>query len=149
MATANTLSLHHLGSGGDGWQEAAVRRMEELGAECFKAQQTIVDDILTLKCPRCKNAFTDWVRQTERAPPQLRTFSGFRPPALCACFLALCCCASLCSRWLLLHESASDKIVPGLLHRTDARLCTVHTQVAVVVSALTASGIAERMPTAA
>ena len=40
--------------------ELALKRMEELGADCFKAQQTIVEDILTMKCPRCKNAFTDW-----------------------------------------------------------------------------------------
>ena len=40
--------------------EVALKKMEELGSDVFKAQTTIVEDILTMKCPRCKNAFTDW-----------------------------------------------------------------------------------------
>ena len=30
-----------------------LRRMEELGADVFRAQQHIREEILTMKCPRC------------------------------------------------------------------------------------------------
>ena len=39
---------------------AAMKKMEEMGAKVFKAQKFIVDDILTMHCPRCKTAFVDW-----------------------------------------------------------------------------------------
>ena len=39
---------------------AAMKKMEEMGAKVFKAQKFIVDDILTMHCPRCKMAFLDW-----------------------------------------------------------------------------------------
>eukprot|EP00928_Gymnodinium_smaydae_P049335 TRINITY_DN33100_c0_g1_i1.p1 TRINITY_DN33100_c0_g1~~TRINITY_DN33100_c0_g1_i1.p1 ORF type:complete len:1131 (+),score=167.08 TRINITY_DN33100_c0_g1_i1:131-3394(+) len=39
---------------------AAIKKMEAEGAKVFQTQQFIVDDILTMRCPRCKMAFADW-----------------------------------------------------------------------------------------
>lgn len=39
---------------------AAIQRMEAEGTKVFKAQTFIVDEILTMHCPRCKMAFADW-----------------------------------------------------------------------------------------
>jgi hypothetical protein len=39
---------------------AAVRAMQKEGVEVFETQKHIVDDILTMRCPRCKMAFADW-----------------------------------------------------------------------------------------
>ena len=45
-------------------QAAAVERhlqkIEEMGAEVFKAREHIIERILTLQCPRCSQAFIDW-----------------------------------------------------------------------------------------
>eukprot|EP00931_Biecheleriopsis_adriatica_P018102 TRINITY_DN12762_c0_g1_i1.p1 TRINITY_DN12762_c0_g1~~TRINITY_DN12762_c0_g1_i1.p1 ORF type:complete len:501 (+),score=128.46 TRINITY_DN12762_c0_g1_i1:59-1504(+) len=40
--------------------EAAIKDMEEKGVKVFQTQKFIVDDILTMHCPRCKMAFADW-----------------------------------------------------------------------------------------
>jgi hypothetical protein len=39
---------------------AAVKQMEAEGVKVFQTQKYIVDDILTMRCPRCKMAFADW-----------------------------------------------------------------------------------------
>lgn len=38
----------------------ALREMEAQGVKVFKAQKFIVDEVLTMHCPRCKMAFVDW-----------------------------------------------------------------------------------------
>jgi len=39
---------------------AAIKRMEVDGPSVFQAQKYICDDILTMRCPRCRMAFADW-----------------------------------------------------------------------------------------
>jgi len=39
---------------------AAVKEMQKEGVEVFETQKHIVDDILTMRCPRCRMAFADW-----------------------------------------------------------------------------------------
>merc|ERR1712187_414658 len=39
---------------------AAVREMQAEGVEVYETQKYIVDNILTMRCPRCKMAFADW-----------------------------------------------------------------------------------------
>jgi len=39
---------------------AAMREVQTEGVEVVAAQKEIVDNILTMRCPRCKMAFADW-----------------------------------------------------------------------------------------
>ena len=39
---------------------SAIEKMEKQGAKVFKAQKHIVEEILTMRCPRCKMAFADF-----------------------------------------------------------------------------------------
>jgi len=39
---------------------AAVREMQAEGVEVYETAKYIVDNILTMRCPRCKMAFADW-----------------------------------------------------------------------------------------
>merc|ERR1712232_913050 len=39
---------------------AAIKRMDAEGPKVYQAQKHICDEILTMRCPRCKMAFTDW-----------------------------------------------------------------------------------------
>jgi hypothetical protein len=38
----------------------AIKRMEANGPKVFQTQKHICDEILTMRCPRCKMAFADW-----------------------------------------------------------------------------------------